>query len=149
MPLVVFDRALRAVGVGGGKRGAHVLEADAIFGQGMRIELDAHAGQGGAANHDLAYPFELREPLLENIAGQIIHLTARLRLRRQREDKDRRVGGIDLAIGRIGRQVGRQVGARRVDRRLHVARGTVDVAINVELEDDAGRARGCWPRSFR
>ena len=37
-------------------------------------------------------------------------------------------------------QAGRQVGARRVDRRLHVARRAVDVAAEPELQGDAGRA---------
>ena len=60
-----------------------------------------------------------------------------MRLRRQRQDQDRRVGRIDLAVGRIARQVGRQIGARGVDRRLHVARGAVDVAVEVELQRDA------------
>ncbi len=138
MPFAVFDRAFRAVGVGGSKRRAHVLDPDAIFGQGMRIELDAHRGQGTAENENLTDAIKLGEPLLEDIAGEIIHLTARFGLRRHGEDKDRRIGGIDLAIGRIGGQVRWQIGARCVDRRLDVARGAVDVAADVEKEDNAG-----------
>ena len=38
------DRALRAVGIGGGQCRAHVFEADAIFEQSARIEFDAHGG---------------------------------------------------------------------------------------------------------
>ena len=37
-------------------------------------------------------------------------------------------------IGRIGAQARRQVGARGVDRRLHVARRAVDVAVEAELQ---------------
>ncbi len=59
---------------------------------------------------------------------------------RQRQDQDRRVGRIDLAVGRIAAQAGRQVGARRVDRGLHVTRRAVDVAVEAELQRDAGLA---------
>ena len=37
-------------------------------------------------------------------------------------------------------QAGRQVGARGVDRRLDVARGAVDIAVEPELQRDARRA---------
>ena len=53
-----------------------------------------------------------------------------------REDEDGRVGRVDLAVGRPRRQVGGQLAAGGVDRRLHVARGGVDVAVEVELERD-------------
>ena len=43
--VVVLDRALRAVGVGGGERRADVLEADAVMEDRARIDLDAHRGQ--------------------------------------------------------------------------------------------------------
>ena len=52
---------------------------------------------------------------------------------------------LHLLCGRIGGQIRRQIGARGVDRRLDVARGAVDVAVDVEL----GSVRGCLPRSFR
>ena len=149
MPFAVLDRAFRAVGVGGGERRAHVLKADAIFGQGVRVELDAHRGQGTPENENLTDAIKLGKPLLEDIAGEIIHLTARLGLRRHGEDKDRRVGRIDLAIGRIGGQIGGQIGARCVDRRLDVARGAVDVAADVELEDNAGLSEGACRGHFR
>ena len=106
------------------------------------IELDPHRRQRAAADRDLA---DARRPGTASAA-------ARSRRRRrsrpaqglggQRQDQDRRVGRIDLAIGRIGAQARRQVGARRVDRRLHVARRAVDVAVEVELQGDAGRADG-------
>ena len=45
--------------------------------------------------------------------------------------------GIDLSIGRLGQQVGGQIGLRGVDRRLHVLRRAVDVAVEAELQGDA------------
>ena len=40
-PVAVVDRALWTVGVSCSKRGAHVLEADAVFVERLRVELDA------------------------------------------------------------------------------------------------------------
>ena len=117
-PVAVVDRALRAVGVGRGKRGAHVLEPDAVIVQRLRVELDAHRRKARAADIDVADAAQLRQPLRQDVARGVVHLALRHRLRGQRQDHDRRVGRIDFAVGRIARQVGRQVGARGVDRRL-------------------------------
>ena len=61
-------------------------------------------------------------------------------LRGEREDQDRRVGRVDLAVVRAERQVGRQLAAGGVDGRLHVARRRVDVAVEIELQGDRRRA---------
>ena len=53
-----------------------------------------------------------------------------------RQDEDRRVGRIDLAIGRRARQVLRQLPRRGVDRGLDVVGGGVDVAVEIELDGD-------------
>ena len=58
----------------------------------------------------------------------------------QRDEQDRAVGRIDLAEARRRRQLRRQLAQRRGDVRLHVERGAVDVAVEVELHDDVGRA---------
>ena len=58
----------------------------------------------------------------------------------EREDQDRRVGRVDLLIGRIAAQAGRQIGARGVDRGLDVARRAVDVPVQAELQRNAGGA---------
>ena len=64
-----------------------------------------------------------------------------------RQDQDRRIGRIDLLVGRRHGQVLRQVCAGRLDRRLHVLRGAVDVAVEIELQRDRGRAERRSPRS--
>ena len=138
--VVVLDRALRAVGVGRGERRADVLEPDAVVKDRAGIDLDAHRRQGGARDVDLADAGKLRQPLLEDVGGKIVELPRRVRRRRHRDDHDRRVGRIDLVVGRIAAQAGRQVDARRDDARLDVARRAVDVAIEAELQRDAGRA---------
>jgi hypothetical protein len=138
--VVVLDRALGAVGVGGGERGADVLEADAVFEQRAGIELHPHRRQGAADDVDLADAVELRQPLLQHVGGDVVHLPRGAGGRGHRQHHDRRVGGVDLAIGRIGAQAGGRVGAGGVDRRLHVARRAVDVAVEAELQLNAGRA---------
>ena len=134
------DAALGAVRIGAGQRGAHVLEPDAVFVERLRDQLDAHRRQRAAADHDLADAFDLRELLRQHGRGGVVELAAGQRVGGQRQDQDRRVGRVDLAIGRIAAQAGRQVGARGVDRGLHVARGAVDVAVEPELQRDARRA---------
>ena len=146
---VVFDGALRAVGVGRGERRAHVLEAHAIFEERLGIELDAHGRQRAPADVDLADALELRQALLHHIRGGVIELTLRPGRRGQRDDHDRRIGRIDLVIGRIGAKARRQVGARGVDRRLDVARSAVDVAIEAELQRDARVAERARRGHFR
>ena len=86
-------------------------------------------------------PGKLRQPLLKDVGGEIVELPGRVRRRRHGDDHDRRVGGIDLMVGRILAQARRQVDARRDDARLDVARRAVDVAIEAELQGDAGRAQ--------
>ena len=146
--VVVFDRALRAVGVGGGERRADVLEADAIVEDRAGVDLDPHRRQGGAGNVDLADARKLRQPLLEDVGGEIVELPRRVRRRRHGDDHDRRVGRIDLMVGRILAQARRQVDARGDDRRLDVARSAVDVAVEAELKCDAGRAERALRRHF-
>ena len=132
-----IDAALRTVRIGAGERGADVFEADAVFVERLRDQLDADRRQRTAADHHLADAFDLRQLLREHGRGRVIEVAAGRGVRCQGQDQDRRVGRIDLAIGRIAAQAGRQVGARRVDRGLHVARRAVDVAVQPELQRDA------------
>ena len=98
MRVVVLDRALRAVGVGGGERGADVLEADPVVEYRARIDLDPHRRQGRARHVDLADPRQLRQPLLQDVGGDIVELARGVGRRRHGEDHDRRIGRIDLMI---------------------------------------------------
>ena len=138
--VVVLDRAFRAVGVGGGERGADVLKPDAVVEDRAGVDLDPHRRQRRAGDVDLADARKLRQPLLEDVGGEVIELSGGVGGRRHGDDHDRRVGGIDLMVGRILAQAGRQVDPRGDDGRLDVAGGAVDVAIEAELERDAGRA---------
>ena len=138
--LALVDRALGTIGIGRSERRPHIFKPNAVFEHGVRIELDAHCRQRRATDNDLADAADLRQLLLKDIARRVVHLALRQRLRRHRQNQDRRVGGVHFAISGIGAQAGRQVGARRDDRGLDVARGAVDVAIEVELQRDTGLA---------
>ena len=59
----------------------------------------------------------------------------------ERDLKDLLLGGIHLAVAGITGQIGRQIAARRVDGRLHIARRGVDVAIQFELQRNAGASQ--------
>ncbi len=113
-----------------------------------RVDLDADSRQRGARNVDFADSRQLRQALLEDVRGDIVELARRMRRRGHCDDHDRRVGRVDLMVGRILAQTGRQVGARGDDRRLDVARGAVDVAIEAELQRDARRAERALRRHF-
>ena len=145
----VFHRALGPVGVGPGERGAHVLEADAVLVKGLRVDFDAHRGQRAATDLDLAHARDLRQLLCDDGRRRVVHLPLRHGVRRERQDHHRRVGRVDLAVRRIAVEAGGQRAAGRVQRRLHVARRAVDVAVELELQHDARRTEGTGRRHLR
>ena len=133
---VIGRAALGPVGVRGREHGAHVLQAEAVAVQLRRIDLDAHAR---AASCRPRSPGRRPAPATASAhdrRGRVVHLARGQDVRGQRQDQDRRVGRIDLAIGRVARQVGGQIAAGGVDGGLHVARGGVDVAVQIELQRD-------------
>jgi hypothetical protein len=138
---VAFDRALGPIRVGRFDRGAHVFQADAITIQRKRHHLDTHRRQRAAADFDFTDAGNLRNFLLQYVGHRFVHPGGRLGLRRQRQHDHRRVGGIGLVVSRVAAQRRGQIGARRVDRGLHFARGAVDVALERKLQIDA-RAAG-------
>src|SRR5581483_4700558 len=146
--LAVGKLALGEVRVGAGEDVADVLHAEAAMAELNGIDVHAHGGKGAAADGDLANAVHLREALLHDGGGGIIHLAAAEDLRGQRDDHDRRIGRVDLAPGWVHRKVGRKVTAGGVDGGLDVARGAVDVAIEVKLEGDASRAEITLGRHF-
>ncbi len=72
--------------------------------------------------------------------GEVAQLAQRDGVGRQRQGDDRRVGRVHLGIGRRIGQVARQRRAGGVDGGLHVLRGGVDVAVEVELQRDLADA---------
>ena len=134
----LLNVALGCVGIGRGDRGAHIGQADAVLEQGARVQLNANGGKRRAVERHIAHARNLRQLLLDDIGSLVIDLARRQVLRRHRQDQDREVGRIELAVGRIGPQRSGQIRPRRIDRGLHVSRRAVDVAVDVELQHDLG-----------
>ncbi len=99
--VVVLDRALWTIGVGGGERGADVLKPNAVVEDRAGVDFDAHRRQRRAGDIDLADARKLRQPLLQNVGGEVIELPRGVGRRRHGDDHDRRVSGIDLMVGGI------------------------------------------------
>ena len=96
-----LDRALGRVGVGRRQGGAHVLQPDAVIEQACGLSSTRTAGRAAPLMMTWPMPLNCDRLLLQNRAGRIVHLAAGQRLRGQRQDQDRRVGRVDLAIGRV------------------------------------------------
>ena len=107
----------------------------------MGIDLDAHGRLGAAADENLADAFHLRQLLSQDRVGGVVEAADLERVGGEPEDQDRRVGRVDLAVGRVVGQPGRQLAARRIDGGLHVAGGGVDAAVEIELQHDRAVAQ--------
>src|SRR5207302_440729 len=121
-------------------RRAYVLEADAVLVQGRRVQLHPDGRERAAPHEHLADTLDLGELLLKDRRGGVVHLALAQGVGGEGQDENRRVGWIDLAVRGVAGQVRRQVTPCRVDRRLDVAGGAVDIPVQVELQDDAGRS---------
>ena len=146
---VIGQLALGPVRIGIGQHSSHVLETDAEVAHLRWIQFNADAGQRTAADIDLADAVDLRELLLEDRVCSVVHQSRPHGGRGQAENHDRCVGRIDLSIGRLARQCRRQLAGGGVDGGLHVARGGVDIAVQVELQNDAGGAEIAGRSQFR
>ena len=137
----IGESALGLIGVGAGEGLADVFQADAQVAQQERIDLGADGGERGAADRDLSHAGDLRNFLGQDGIGDVVHLRLGGRVRGQSQDEDGRIGGIDLMPGGVGGQIGGQLSASGVDGGLHIARGAIDIAVDVENQDDEGRAQ--------
>jgi hypothetical protein len=75
----------------------------------------------------------LRELCVDGVADR----GERQGIRCRRQQQDRRICRIDLAVGRGRGKVFRQLAAGGVDGALHVICGAVDAAVEVELDRDS------------
>ena len=87
-----------------------------------------------------ATPWTCDDALRDHGIGDVVDRARLHRRRGQRQDQDRRRRRIGLAERRQRRQVAGQVGQRGVQCGLHVARGALDAAVEVELDGDVGVA---------
>ncbi len=104
------------------------------------IGADADGRLVGAGDADLGDAVDLRDALHQHGVGGVVDGGGRQLVRGQGEDEHRCVVGIGLAEDRDVGQAGRQIHGGGVECSLHVARGTVDVPVDVEQGDDDGVA---------
>ena len=146
------ERALRPRHIGADDRLADILEADAIGGEPRQVGLDAHRRPDAALHRDAADAGHLASRCAMQRVGEIALIAQRDGLRGQRQRDDRRVGRVHLGVSRRIGEVARQRRGRGVDRGLHVLRGAVDLAAEIELQRhlaDAERARRGHQRQRR
>ena len=136
------EAALGRIDVGVVDGGAQIVDVEAIGGERLRVELNAHGGP--------LPPLMLTSPTpgcceifcASRVSADVFELDQGEDLRRDREGHDRRVGRIDLGVDRRRRQIGRQQIVRRVDGGLHLLFGDVEAEVQAELQrDDGGSGR--------
>ena len=136
-----FQVALRQVGRGVDQRGAHVLQADAARGQRVGVHLHVHRRDLLAGDVDLRHAAHPRERLRQHVVGVLVESVDRHRVGADRVDQDRR-GWPGWSCGKVGGWAGSSAAARSAALIAVCTslRGAVDVARQVELQRDRGRA---------
>src|SRR5438552_431412 len=139
------DGQIRVAALQGGR---HVIDADAANRQRRRIELRAHGVFLLAGYQNLRDAADRRKPLRQRSVCILVYLREREGRRADHQIDDWLIGGIYFLERRLARHSGRQLPRRSRDRRLHVLRGGIDVAAEIELQCDlsvaerAGRTDG-------
>ena len=135
------DRAFGIIHGGDADLRPHVFELEALLDKSGGIDLDAHRRRHLAADAHQRHAGNLADALGEDILRGVVDIDDWRDIGFDGEDEDGRVGGIDLSIGRRTRQVFRQLSGGGVDRGLDIVGGGVDVAVEIELDGDRGRAK--------
>jgi hypothetical protein len=135
-----LERSDRRVGIGRAQGVGQLVEADVARRQ--RVGLDANANSEAllAEDVDLGDAVEGRQRRRDQVLGVVVQIRQAQRRRGHGQEQHRRVGRVDLAIGRRHGHLDRQLARGAQQRRLDVDRGGVDVAALLELERHRGHA---------
>ena len=136
------QRTLRSVGRGCRQCAANIFERQSARSDFGGIDLDPNSRSLFAADGDLSDAGHLRDLLCQIVVRILVDGDKRHCGRVRRKNKDRRVGGIELSVGRRRRHGLRQRLARRGDRGLHVLRRQIDIAVQIELNRNRRCAEG-------
>ena len=114
------------------QRHAHVFQAEALAGEGGRVNANPDGGFLIALDGDEADAGHFAELLREDSVRQVVNLLEWQGIRADSQREDWRVSGVDFAVDR---RVGhfRQDAVGRVHRRLHILGGGINVPIEYEL----------------
>src|SRR5262249_8837880 len=138
------EGALRQIDIVDADDAADVFEAQPPRRQRLRIDLDTNGRFLPSSDADQADAGYLRYLLQQNVFRISVDGRERQRVRGRREHEDRRVGGIHFVDRRWIGQIGRQIGARRVDGGERVRDAAIEASAQIELQRDlrvAERAR--------
>jgi hypothetical protein len=144
--LTAIEHALRLIDRAVGQSGSHRLKIHALGGELRRIDLDPDRRVLRAAHTDEPDAGHLRQLLRKDAVGVITNLSQRQRVGGERDQENRRVRRIDLAIDRRVQQVRRELPGCGVDRRLNVLGRRIDRAVSAELQRDLRIAKGAAGR---
>ena len=120
-----IERALGLIHVGGRNNRPQIFKRQSIRRQRRWIGLNPHGRPLPATYADESHSRELGNFLRKPGIGKILNLGHRQGIRRQCQRQDGSIGRVDLAVDRRVRQILRQEGRRRVDRRLHLLLGDI------------------------
>ena len=115
---------------------SHRIQPDAEFVEQGRIHFRADRRTRTATDIHLADSIYLREFLRQDRVSSVIHFGQGHDVRGECQDQHRCVGRIDFAVPRIPRQIRGKLAAGGIDCSLDVATSGVDVAIQIELQND-------------
>ena len=135
------DAALGGIDGGVDEHAADVLEAHPHRGELARVDLHPDRRLLLAADRDLPDTRDLAHLLGEDVLRIVVDRCQGRGVRGEADDENWTVGGIHFPVGRWAREVLGQLAAGGVDRRLDVAGGAVDVAVELELDGDRGVAQ--------
>ena len=136
----VVQHAFGSVRVAAHHSQAHILEGQTMRGQFVGLHGHPHCGQSATANRHLPDTIDLRQALGQHGGGQVVHLTARGRGGGECNHQHRAFCWIGFAVGGAGGHTAGQQALCGVDSGLHITRCAIDVAVQIELQVDAGRA---------
>src|SRR5690606_26066320 len=111
-----------------------LVEADVSRGEPGRVHLDSDGILLRTEDLDLRYTPHRRQTLRQTRLGVLVDDVQRQGARADREQYDRLVGGVHLAIAGRHRHVARQTRQRPRDRALYVLCGAVEVTPEIELQ---------------
>ena len=136
--VAIGELTLGQIGVLQTQHRAHIFKAETKAVQLSRVHIHTHRRKRAAADVHLADSLNLKQSLLNDCRCRIVKFCPIVDAGSKNEDHDRRVGGIDFAVGGVVGKICRQIGASSVDRGLNVARRAVNVAVQIKLQSDRG-----------
>ena len=138
--LVRVDGAFCGIGGGRYQSAADLFQGDAARSELCRIDLDSDRRLPVAEYGDLCDPGHLGDLLRQEKIAVIVHLGQRHRIGMRRQQENGGIRRIDLLVVRRRGHGLRQGLAGDRDCRLHVLGRRIDVAVELELNDDRRRA---------